>query len=137
MPALGFTRITWALDRLIEHGLSGALGAATPLAVTVEEDLALGPVAALPQGRAVRRGGPGRAVLAWRDGDEVRAFKAYCTHHGMELTEHCIEGRRVTCRQHGWTFELPDGRCSMGDAWGLTELPVTIESGQVSVRWSE
>ncbi|MCP5201952.1 MAG: Rieske 2Fe-2S domain-containing protein [Gammaproteobacteria bacterium] len=137
VPALGFTRIAWALDRLIEHGLSGALGAATPLAVTVEEDLALGPVAALPQGRAVRRGGPGRAVLAWRDGDEVRAFKAYCTHHGMELTEHCIEGRRVTCRQHGWTFELPDGRCSMGDAWGLTELPVTIESGQVSVRWSE
>jgi nitrite reductase/ring-hydroxylating ferredoxin subunit/alkylhydroperoxidase/carboxymuconolactone decarboxylase family protein YurZ len=126
-PALGLTRVVWAVEVLIAHDVPPALA----------EDVALGPLAALPEGRAVRRGGPGRAVLAWRAGDTVRAFKAYCTHHGMELTERCIAGQRVTCMQHGWTFELPDGSCSMGERWGLTELPVTIEAGEVSVRWSE
>ncbi|MGE0485851.1 MAG: Rieske 2Fe-2S domain-containing protein [Gammaproteobacteria bacterium] len=136
-PALGLTRIVWAVEVLIAHDVPGFADVALPASPVTEEDVALGPLAALPEGRAVRRGVPGRAVLAWREGDTVRAFKAYCTHHGMELTERCIAGRRVTCMQHGWTFELPEGSCSMGERWGLTELPVTIEAGEVHARWSE
>lgn len=101
------------------------------------EIIEVGTLASLPEGRAVKRGKPGRAVLLYREGETVRAFKAYCTHHGMELMENGIDGCRVTCLQHGWRFELPDGRSAQGDRWGLRELTVRIEDGRFEVLWEE
>jgi nitrite reductase/ring-hydroxylating ferredoxin subunit/alkylhydroperoxidase/carboxymuconolactone decarboxylase family protein YurZ len=146
-PALGLTRIVWAIDVLIEHAVPGfappgdAKPGAEPAAPTAAGPipaLRLGALGALPEGRAVKRnGGVGRAVLLFRTGDAVRAFKAYCTHHGAELMDSGIDGCRVTCKQHGWRFELPDGRCAQGEQWGLRELPVRIEDGEITVAWPE
>lgn len=145
-PALGLSRIVWAVDVLIENAVPGfapsddrqPLEEAAPTAtVRTSPDIRCGTLSALPEGRAVKRGGGGHAVLLYRTGDAVRAFKAYCTHHGAELMDSGIDGCRVTCSQHGWRFELPDGRCTQGAQWGLRELPVRIEHGEVTVSWSE
>lgn len=146
-PALGLTRIVWAIDVLIEHAVPGFAPAgdtssnapsATPLPAAPPATLRVGALSALPEGRAVKRaGGVGRAVLLFRTGHTVRAFKAYCTHHGAELMDSGIDGCRVTCSQHGWRFEFPDGRCMQGPQWGLRELPVSVEDGEVTVSWPE
>jgi nitrite reductase/ring-hydroxylating ferredoxin subunit len=127
---------------LIEHAVPGfAPSGAEPVAPAIAgsaPDLRLGALSTLPQGRAVKRdGGLGRAILLFRTGDTVRAFKAYCTHHGAELLDSGIDGCRVTCSQHGWRFELPDGGCTQGAQWGLRELPVRVEDGEVTVLWSD
>ncbi|MEQ8234962.1 MAG: Rieske 2Fe-2S domain-containing protein [Gammaproteobacteria bacterium] len=139
-PALGLSRIVWAIETLIEHDVPGFAAAAdAPRADDAAADSAridCGGLEALPRGRAIRRGGDGRAVLLHRaEDDTVSAFKAYCTHHGMELTEQGIEGERVTCSLHGWQFALPDGTCVRGGRRALEALPVSIENGRVLVSW--
>ena len=135
-PALGLSRIVWAVDVLIEHGVAGFGEAQAEEEHDVEaEVIDVAALDELPQGRAVKRGGPGRAVLLYREGDEVRAFKAYCTHHGMELMERGIDGDTVTCFQHGWQFSLPAGSCPRGAQWALEGLPVSLDDGRVRVTW--
>ena len=79
----------------------------------------------------------GLVLLLWREAASVRAFKAYCSHQGMELMASGVKGRRVTCAQHGWQFDMPDGRCGRGDKWSLTELAVSLVNGRVRVQWRD
>ena len=139
-PALGLSRIVWAVEVLIEHGIEGFATAATAAALVAPpaaESLDAGAIAALPMRQAVKYSSDGRPLLLWRDGDEVRVFKAYCSHQGMELMASGIRGNTVTCAQHGWRFKLPEGRCARGERWSLTELPVRIENGRVKVEWRD
>ena len=139
-PALGLSRIVWAIDVLIEHGVEGFADAASAAALATPppiERLDVGLVDSLPMAQAVKYSSAGRPLLLWRDGATVRAFKAYCSHQGMELMASGIRGATVTCAQHGWRFDLPSGHCARGDRWSLTELPVTIDDGRVLVEWRD
>jgi nitrite reductase/ring-hydroxylating ferredoxin subunit len=137
-PALGLSRIVWAVDILIAHGFEGFADAA-PDGDGGEPAAALdaGELAALPEQQVVRRDAGGRPLLLFREGETVRAYKAYCAHQGMLLMASGCKGRRVTCAQHGWTFELPDGRSPRGPRWSLEELAVTVTDGRVMVVWTE
>lgn len=143
-PALGLSRIVWAVDVLIDHEVEG-------FAALADEDTALAEASPTPRGEVldvcaldqlperhtVKRNSGRYPLLLWREGATVRAFKAYCSHQGMELMASGIKGAQVTCAQHGWQFTLPDGRCSRGEKWGLGELPVTMRDGRVTVEWQD
>lgn len=139
-PALGLSRIVWAVDVLIEHGFEGfaeqadAPSAATPPAGEVLDVCA---VSAVPERQLVKRTCDGRPLLLWREGERVCAYKAYCSHQGMELMASGIKGEHVTCAQHGWRFDMPGGRCARGERWSLTELPVHFANGRVCVTWGD
>lgn len=141
-PALGLSRIVWAVDVLIEHGVEGF----ADLAADDSEQAAPAPrgesldvcaLDQLPERQTVKRNSGRYPLLLWREGATVRAFKAYCSHQGMELMTSGIKGAQVTCAQHGWQFSLPDGRCSRGEKWGLSELPVTLRGNRVVVQWQD
>ncbi len=146
-PALGLSRIVWAIDILIEHEVEGfasaiAMAPANELAAESASEVAkprlnVCAMTALPPDQAVKYISEGHPLLLYRTADEVRAYKAYCSHQGMELMPSGIRGRRVTCRQHNWQFELPDGSCAHGPKWSLTELSVTLEHGRVIVEWQD
>ena len=120
-PALGLSRIVWAVDVLIEHGVEGfaALSVKPDSTDGALEVLDLGSLETLPERQTVKRSCGRRPLLVWREGDAVRVYKAYCSHQGMELMSSAIKGTQVICAQHGWQFSLPDGRCSRGEKWGL------------------
>ena len=138
-PALGLSRIVWAVDVLIEHGVEGfaALSIKPDITDAAPEVLDLGPLETLPERQTVKRSCGRRALLVWREGDAVRVYKAYCSHQGMELMSSAIKGAQVICAQHGWQFSLPDGRCSRGEKWGLSELPVSVVDGRVLAQWQD
>lgn len=138
-PALGLSRIVWAVDVLIEHGVEGFAALSNKIEQTAValEVLNVGPLASLPERQTVKRSCGRRPLLVWRDGDIVRVYKAYCSHQGMELMSGAIKGAQVVCPQHGWQFSLPDGRCSRGEKWGLHELPVNIVDGAVLAQWQD
>lgn len=136
-PTLGLSRILWAIDVLQAHEVDG-FGERPPPAVAVPDgSLDVCALDALPQAQVVKYVTATRPLLLYRSGDEVTAFKAYCSHQGMELMPSGIAGSRVTCRQHGWQFELPEGRCAHGPGWGLSRLPVSVASGRVMVAWKD
>jgi nitrite reductase/ring-hydroxylating ferredoxin subunit/alkylhydroperoxidase/carboxymuconolactone decarboxylase family protein YurZ len=139
-PALGLSRIVWAIDVLQAHAVPGfgaapADDAAAP--PVPDSTLDVCALTALPVEQAVKYVAATRPLLLYRQGEEVRAFKAYCTHQGMELMPSGIAGARVTCRQHGWQFELPEGRCSRGPGQPLEALPVRVAGGRVLVEWRD
>lgn len=135
-PALGLSRIVWALDVLIEHGVEGFDAVEEPLPAAAEI-LDVCDAAALPMEQTVKYSSAGRPLLLFRSDDAVRVFKAICAHQGMELMSSGIKGRQVTCRQHGWQFDMPDGSCRRGTQWSLQELPARIEGGRVMVEWRD
>lgn len=138
-PALGLSRIVWAVDVLLEHAVPGfdetLCGPVREVAAPAR--MALGACTDLPERRVVKRGSTGHPLLLYRDGATVRAFKAICPHQGTELDAPRGDTPRVKCAWHGWTFELPSGRCLHGGAQGLQELDVHLEDGQVHVTWQD
>jgi phenylpropionate dioxygenase-like ring-hydroxylating dioxygenase large terminal subunit len=87
----------------------------------------------------------GVPILIVRGTDNrVRAFRNMCTHRGAKLVETCDARKRMTCRFHGWTFDLegrlvglPDAGSFEGvarDHMGLLEVPCVEWAGLLMIK---
>ena len=91
----------------------------------------------LEEGTLKRVDVEGQPVVLLRDGDQVLAASATCTHVGGPLDEGELEGTCVTCPWHGSVFDLRDGHVVHGPATSsLHAYETRIENGQVQVRAS-
>jgi phenylpropionate dioxygenase-like ring-hydroxylating dioxygenase large terminal subunit len=52
-------------------------------------------------------------VLGRREDGRVFALRDSCPHRGIPLSVGWFDGKRVTCRYHGWEFEPCSGQCSL------------------------
>lgn len=76
----------------------------------------------------------GAAIVLLRQGDEVVAASAICTHLGGPLDEGTVEGSCVTCPWHGSRFDLADGRVIDGPATSALQCYRTrVRGGRVEV----
>jgi nitrite reductase/ring-hydroxylating ferredoxin subunit/uncharacterized membrane protein len=92
----------------------------------------------LPEGRPVGADVEGVRLLLVRDGGEVRALDARCTHRGGPLDEGEIRDGCVTCPWHGSRFELATGDVVQGPATRPQQAyEVRVVDGRVEVRRSE
>jgi phenylpropionate dioxygenase-like ring-hydroxylating dioxygenase large terminal subunit len=64
----------------------------------------------LPEGRPVGARLLAEDLVLWRVGDRVHAWRDLCVHRGARLTLGSVDGDRLTCRYHGWTYD-EEGRC--------------------------
>jgi nitrite reductase/ring-hydroxylating ferredoxin subunit len=77
----------------------------------------------------------GVALLLWRDGTEVRAISATCSHMGGPLDEGEISDGCVTCPWHGSVFRLRDGGIERGPATAPQPVYRTrITDSRIEVR---
>lgn len=87
--------------------------------------------------------GPPLLIVRNKDG-EVKAFLNMCTHRAARLVSECDERTRMTCRFHGWTFDLdgqliglPGKEGFAGierEQLGLIPVPVAEWHGMIFVR---
>ena len=56
-----------------------------------------------------------------------------CPHQGGPLAEGWIEGTRVTCPWHAWTFDLTTGGMTLGDFACVDTFEVRIDNDAVRV----
>jgi NAD(P)H-dependent nitrite reductase small subunit len=56
-----------------------------------------------------------------------------CPHQGGPLAEGWIDGTRVTCPWHAWTFDLTTGGMTLGDFACVDTFEVRIDSDAVRV----
>lgn len=49
-------------------------------------------------------------VVLWRVGDRVHAWRDLCVHRGARLSLGRVDGDRLACAYHGWTYD-EDGHC--------------------------
>jgi phenylpropionate dioxygenase-like ring-hydroxylating dioxygenase large terminal subunit len=64
----------------------------------------------LPEGRPVAARLLDEDLVLWRVGDRVHAWRDLCAHRGARLSLGSVDGDRLACRYHGWTYG-EDGRC--------------------------
>jgi nitrite reductase/ring-hydroxylating ferredoxin subunit len=62
------------------------------------------------------------------------AFPGVCPHEDVSLADYgAIDGPEVTCRVHGYRFDLRSGRCDHAPRLQLRRYPVTLIGREVWV----
>ncbi len=94
----------------------------------------LGPVDVIPvgEGRAFTVGGTQIAVFRLRAAGGLRAMEAVCPHAGGPLADAQVDGSKVICPLHNYTFSVTDGSCLNGD-FAVRVYPIREEAGEVVV----
>ena len=91
--------------------------------------------AELVDGKPKRVDADGVPVMLLRQGGEILAISATCTHLGGPLDEGKIEGDTVTCPWHGSVFGVRDGKLVHGPATiQQTAYETRIQNGRIAVR---
>lgn len=147
-PALGLSRIVWAVDVLLAMGLPemtapGAAAApptpasAPPVAVVAApprwHDLMA--AADLASGQVVRVDCDGRSVFVQRRGRSVTVHDSRCPHQDTDIPHLALKGSMLTCPKHGWQFDLDTGQGVQPGTRPLTRWPAQVRAGRIRARW--
>jgi nitrite reductase/ring-hydroxylating ferredoxin subunit len=68
------------------------------------------------EGKAVRVDAGGTPVAVYREGGELFAIDARCTHVGGPLDQGLLKDTHVTCPWHGSVFDIRNGTVIRGPA---------------------
>lgn len=96
------------------------------LDVCAEDEI--GPANAL----AVRVGG--KDVALFRIDGVVHALENSCPHAGASLVGGPLCGRIVTCRSHGWRFDVTTGALVVAPSITIPRFPVQLKEGRILVN---
>jgi len=134
-PALGLSKILWAIDILLEGNM-----------LTLDADAIAEPeepeqvwqrvceVRDLAEGESVIKEVAGEYVYASLHGGDIRIFDARCPHHETNLSYTAINDGEVECPLHGWRFDVGTGQCTRGGR-DLRERETKMEDGAIYALW--
>ena len=143
-PALGLSRIIWAVDVLMAMDLPQmqALGTAattpepaTPVVAPAPRWHDLMASADLKAGQVVRVDCDGRGIFVQRIGRTVTAYDSRCPHQDTDIPHLALQGTMLTCPKHGWMFDLRTGQGVQADTRPLTRWPAKVLAGRVLAHW--
>jgi nitrite reductase/ring-hydroxylating ferredoxin subunit/alkylhydroperoxidase/carboxymuconolactone decarboxylase family protein YurZ len=132
MPALGFSKIVWAIDVIIEMDLPEfkLLDSGTPQGKWEK----IAEVSTLTEGepRFVKAGRQ-PCYVVMRD-NKITIFDGFCPHKGSLIPESGLRDGKLTCPFHDWSFELHEGRCVSGNTSTLKRVPYKIEGDNILIE---
>lgn len=132
MPALGFSKIVWAIDVILEMNLPefertiNKLGTETVWIDIGSEQFFTAKNAQFIKQQSV-------ACYARIENGKPIVFDAHCPHKGNLIPETCVDGSSLGCPFHEWKFDLTTGKCTQGGSLPLKTLAAKIEGGRVWV----
>jgi nitrite reductase/ring-hydroxylating ferredoxin subunit/alkylhydroperoxidase/carboxymuconolactone decarboxylase family protein YurZ len=136
-PALGLTKIIWAVDVILKMGLPEFAIAQAPKDpaghAAAWHDLM--PVRGIRVGQTRRIECDGRAVFAHRADQGWLVYDSRCPHQTTDIPQLALEGNTLTCPTHGWQFDIRDGACTRHGNEPLRQWPCRIEDGRLQARW--
>jgi toluene monooxygenase system ferredoxin subunit len=75
----------------------------------------------------------GEPVLLVNAGGKLCAYRDACAHQGLALSDGTLEGTVLTCRAHGWSYDVSTGYGINPDDTRLRRLPLEVQDGQILV----
>jgi nitrite reductase/ring-hydroxylating ferredoxin subunit len=75
----------------------------------------------------------GQRLALFRVGADVHAIADTCAHQGRSLGESPIEDGIVTCKGHGWRYDVRTGKVEHNPEVGVRSYAVKLEDGKVLV----
>ena len=76
----------------------------------------------------------GLKVAVFRIAGKLYGIKDACPHMGASLGDGKLEGHRVICHMHGWTFDLETGLCSQTRQNSAKLYEVKVDGDAVFLR---
>jgi nitrite reductase/ring-hydroxylating ferredoxin subunit/alkylhydroperoxidase/carboxymuconolactone decarboxylase family protein YurZ len=157
-PALGFSKIVWAVDLLLEMDLPqvramvaatadakdtvsearpSALGTLSPAGAAVPakawHDVTAVDSVAFGEARCVSVQGRGLVVFRGTAGYVV--YDNRCPHQGTLLDQGHVSGSELTCPKHAWRFDLATGACVDKGDRPLLKLESRVAYDRLLARW--
>ncbi len=130
-PALGLSKIVWALDVL----LASDLAEFRPEALAPPRWHRVGALEAFAEDAATRIECEGKTVFVHRSRGSCAVYDSRCPHEGTDLPLQAIEGRELHCPKHDWRFDLASGQCTSGGNRPLKRYPSRSEGGALYAEW--
>ncbi|MEZ5726987.1 MAG: Rieske 2Fe-2S domain-containing protein [Burkholderiaceae bacterium] len=133
-PALGLAKIVWAIDVILAMDLPGFDLDALEARPDWHD---LGAADDFEPAVVTRLECDGRAVFVRRDGgsDDIAVYDSLCPHQGTNIPELALQGDRLVCPKHGWTFDVTTGACVDKGDQPLRRHPSRIEDGRLQAHW--
>lgn len=134
MPALGFSKIVWAIDVILDMDLPEFAKYKTGNASANDEWRAVGDAANFSENQTFYSRIENRTLLVKKSGNDFVIYDARCPHKGNTIPESGIAGDTLTCPFHEWRFDLKSGKCLSGGSTPLKTLACKIEDGKLWVK---
>lgn len=132
MPALGFSKIVWAVDVILEMDLPEFKKYSAPSALAATPEwISIASTESIPDGQHlfVRKGNLSCFVV--RNGSEFVVYDAHCPHKDNVIMDSAAMDGYLTCPFHAWKFDLKTGACVSGGKTPLKKLATKIEDGKI------
>ena len=94
------------------------------------------PLAQLPAGASAMVKIADTDVALFHINGGVYAINDTCVHQGASLAAGKIDGKVVTCRAHGFKYDLTTGFVVGSPGFGVASYPVKIADGKILVAVS-
>lgn len=95
----------------------------------------LGPVSGFAPGEVAEVLAGERPVAVACTADGVHhALDGVCPHAGGPLGDGLLEGDRVVCPWHGWSYDLGSGASNVNPETGVAVFPVRVREGRLEAR---
>jgi nitrite reductase/ring-hydroxylating ferredoxin subunit len=91
-------------------------------------------VADLPPGRAAEVVVDGQAIALFNVDGTFHALAGRCPHRGGPLGQGFLDGPRVSCPWHNYTFDVTTGENVVSADLKVARYDVKVEDGRVFVR---
>jgi nitrite reductase/ring-hydroxylating ferredoxin subunit len=75
----------------------------------------------------------GKDIALFNVGGTIYAMSDGCAHAGASLGSGKLQGAIVTCRAHGFRYEVTTGRCTNIQGLGVATYPVKVVDGKIFV----
>ena len=130
--SLGLAKIVWAVDVLLEMDLPEF----RLESLSAERAWhSLGEAASFQDGEATRVERDGSAVFVHRAGESWTVYDSHCPHQRTDIPLAALEGGRLKCPKHGWTFDIHSGECVSGGNRPLKRLDSKMENDMLFAQW--
>ena len=88
----------------------------------------------LPPGRAAEVVVHGQAIALFNIGGTFHALDGRCPHRGGPLGQGFLDGSRVSCPWHNYTFDVTTGENVVSADLKVARYEVKVEDGRVFVK---
>ncbi|MBV9341985.1 MAG: Rieske (2Fe-2S) protein [Acidobacteria bacterium] len=76
----------------------------------------------------------GRTICVANVNGTIRAMDNVCLHMGGPLGQGYIEGDKIVCPWHGWSYDAETGALDDDPQSKVTTYPIKIENGAVMIE---
>jgi len=131
-PALGLSRITWAVDILLDMDLPEFRPESLGVSGIWHDVMAADSIGA---GEVARVDCDGRGLFVYRTGEGFRAYDSRCPHEETNIPHLALQGTTLTCPKHDWVFDITSGECIGKGDKPLKQRQTKLEDGRLLAFW--